>query len=154
MRIIKKKGRKEIFNYLEDRFGMKRLKLDHEFAKTNGRTWIFSKDVLKLNLKDLPLEGIGLYFGFHKPGEFRPSLEGSMIIGRSARKNVVKINEIQIKKWVKGRDLEGNFNVERGLVLIKYGDDIVGCGRFKNGKIMNFVRKNRRIIGEMDGGSV
>jgi NOL1/NOP2/fmu family ribosome biogenesis protein len=73
----------------------------------------------------------------------RLSIEGSQIIGPKATKNILEINDEQTKQWFKGEDLEMNGNFS-GFLIIKYKDDFLGTGKYSNGKILNYIHKNRR----------
>ena len=74
----------------------------------------------------------------------RLSIEGSQIVGPEANNNIAEIDEQQTKQWLKGEDLEfkGNFS---GFVIIKHNNDFLGSGKYKDGKILNYVSKARRI---------
>ena len=47
--------------------------------------------------------------------------------------------------WLKGTDM----NIEselNGYVLIRNNGDFLGCGKLKNGKLLNYVPKARRLV--------
>ena len=76
----------------------------------------------------------------------RLSIEGSQIIGPKATKNVVEINDEQVKQWLKGEDLEiEDKNNYSGFVIIKNKNDFLGTGKIKDNKILNYVNKGRRV---------
>lgn len=84
----------------------------------------------------------GIYFGTIEKDGFRLSIEGSYIVGRKAKKGVVKVDRDQVFLWMKGEDIEGDI---KGYVILKWGNYYLGCGK-GNGKIIkNFIPKNRRI---------
>ena len=43
-----------------------------------------------------------------------------------------------------GNDIDKEFNVH-GFIILKYKKDFIGCGRYKEGKIFNYVPKERRL---------
>jgi len=84
----------------------------------------------------------GIYFGTIEEDGIRLSIEGSFIIGKHAKKNVIEVDEEQAKRWLKGEDLELPLS---GYWIVRWGKYYLGCGK-GNGKILkNFVPKNRRI---------
>ena len=103
-----------------------------------------TKDISKIDLNELRINSLGMYFGEVNRGELRLSIEGSQMLGKSAKKNVLVLDEDDADKWMKGED----FDVEtklKGFVIIKNKDDFLGCGRIANGKLLNYVKKERRV---------
>ncbi len=143
LQILNKKQIKVILYLLEKQFGFKG-DLDYVFLQNKERKiFIVNKEIENLNLDKLRINSVGLYFGKLEKDGLRLSIEGSQMIGRKAYKNVVEINEKQVKEWLSGQDLTiKNYS---GFVLIKYKNNLLGCGKAKEGKILNFVSKVRRI---------
>jgi NOL1/NOP2/fmu family ribosome biogenesis protein len=75
----------------------------------------------------------------------RLSIEGSQIVGPKAVQNVVEISEEEAKRWLKGEDLEKECKDCNGFVILKHNKDFLGNGKYKNGRILNYVGKARRI---------
>lgn len=86
-----------------------------------------------------------MYIGEFKKGELRLSIEGSQLIGPHAKKNVVELDRNELRQWLRGEDLIKEVK-EEGYVIMKSNNDFVGCGRVKEGKILNFVPKARRLL--------
>ncbi|MBI2522775.1 hypothetical protein HYW19_00125 [Candidatus Woesearchaeota archaeon] len=130
---------------IEEQWGVK-LKLDYAFAKNSkNRVFIVNKDFSKLDFSKLRINSVGMYFCDLEKG-IRLSIEGSQIIGPEATKNVVEVNEEQAKKWMKGEDLEiEDKNNYSGFVIIKHESYFLGTGKFKDGRILNYVSKSRRV---------
>ena len=142
LKILNKKEIKQILNSIEKQWGAK-PKLDYGFLKKNDRVFLIDRDISKIELSKLRINSIGLYFCEIYDG-VRLSIEGSQIVGREATKNIAEIDDEQAKKWLKGEDLElkGSYS---GFVILRNKDDIFGNGKYKNGNILNFVGKERRI---------
>ncbi|MBN2422682.1 hypothetical protein JXB41_05615 [Candidatus Woesearchaeota archaeon] len=113
------------------------------FMNRNNRIFIISKDVSKLRFEELRINNLGLYFGEINSGELRLSIEGAQIIGRTAQKDILELNDKQSKEWMSGMDLEIDSKIN-GFVIIKNKDDFLGCGKVVNGKLLNYVPKVRR----------
>ena len=146
-RIMSKKEVKEFLKKLKERFGFEDEMDEFVFVQTkNGKIKILNKQVLSLNLEGLRVENVGLYFARWDGKEVRPSIEGSQIVGKKAKKNVLELSEDEAMEWMRGKNLEvGERSVEEGFVILKHKDDFLGCGRYKNGRILSFVPKWRRI---------
>ncbi len=145
LKFLNSKETKEILKLIEEQWGAK-LKLDYTFARNSkNRIFIVNKDINKIDFSKLRVNSIGMYFCDLENG-IRLSIEGSQIIGPKAAKNVVEINEEQAKQWLKGEDLEiEDKNDYSGFAIIKNKNDFLGTGKYKEGKVLNYVNKGRRI---------
>ena len=144
LKILNSKEIKEILKLIEDQWNAK-LKLNHAFLKNNkNRIFIVNKDISKIDLSKMRINSIGMYFCEIDKLGIRLSIEGSQIVGPLASKNIAEISEEQAKQWLKGEDLEveGNYS---GFVIIKHNDDFLGAGKYKEGKVLNYISKSRRI---------
>lgn len=145
-KILNSKEIKEIIKIIEEHYGIKNLKLHYGFLKNNqNKLFLVDRDFSNIDLKDLRINSIGLYFGEHRNDTMRLSIEGSQIIGKFATKNIAEINETELNDWVTGKDIVyGEANLG-GFILIKNNNDFLGCGRYKDGIIFNYISKDRRI---------
>ena len=144
LKILNSREIKEILGQIESQWKAK-LKLGYAFLRNNkNRIFIINKDISKIDLLKLRINSIGMYFCEADKIGIRLSIEGSQIVGPKAAKNIVEINEEQAKKWLKGEDLEikGDYS---GFIILKNNGDFLGTGRFREGKILNYIGKERRI---------
>lgn len=145
LKILNNKEIKEIYKIIEQQWNAK-IKLDYGVLKNNkNRVFIISKDISRIDISNLRLNSIGMYFCEIDKQGIRLSIEGSQLVGPKATKNVVELNEEEIKKWFKGEDLEKECKDCNGFVILKYNKDFLGNGKYKDGKILNYVGKTRRI---------
>ena len=138
-----------ILKYLRDRFSIqKKIFSNYSFNIKGEKIWIVYKDVLEKNLDGLNIESVGLLFGryFKRQERFKPTTNALQIFGRYATKNIVELNEKEKDMYIKGYDLEKKLNLEEGYVIIKFKNDILGCGLYRNGKIKNQIPKARKIF--------
>ena len=145
--ILKRNERIEIEERLTKDFGIK-LPLQHQFIQqARDKIRIFTgnigmQDLIRLS-KILTIDAIGLYFAFVKEKEFRLSYDASILYGQNSKK-VIELNENEARAWLKGQDLENRWK-KQGYFLIKYNNNILGCGKATQEKLMNFVPKERRV---------
>jgi NOL1/NOP2/fmu family ribosome biogenesis protein len=111
------------------------------------KIYLINRDVSKIDLSKLKIDVMGLYFGEIKTGELRLSIEGAQLIGPLAKKNVLEINDKLARLWLKGYDLPVKTDM-KGFLIVKNNDDYLGCGKFKENKILNFIPKTRRILAD------
>jgi len=144
IKILNKKEIKKVYELIKEQWNAK-VDLDYVFLQTEkGKIYLVNEDISKIDFSKLRINSIGMYFAEIKNGEIRLSIEGSQLTGKKSEKKVLELNEKEMKEWMQGNDLkkEGNFS---GFLIIKYDDDFLGCGKLKNGKLLNFIGKARRV---------
>ena len=145
LKILNSKEIKGILSIIDYQWGC-RKKLGYAFLMNGkGRIFVVSMDVGLVDFEKLRINSMGLYFGEIKGDDLRLSIEGSQIIGPLASKNLVDIDGREMSSWLRGNDLEKDCPGCSGFVIIRNDSDFLGCGRYSNGIIKNFVPKTRRI---------
>ena len=160
LKILNSKEKKNILKVLNEQFDYKETlsrksagapkgKLlsepDYVFLRNaKDRIYIIHRDMEKMDLEKLRIDSIGIYFATIMPEGIRLSIEGSQIVGKTAKKNILELNEEQFENWLKGIDFELETDM-KDFVLIKYKDDFLGCGKIKEGRLLNYVPKARRL---------
>jgi len=124
---------------------------DYAFLKgENDKVFIVSKDVARVDLKKLIVDRMGLYFAELRETEVRLSKEGAQLLGRLAKenkkelKNAVDFDQQEVKAYFTGLDIVKDLGAENRLMLLKYKNDVFGCAKYKEGKIINFMPKIHR----------
>lgn len=124
---------------------------DYAFLRNeNDRIFLVNKDISRINLKNLIIDKLGLYFAEAKNTQVRLSKEGAQLLARDAEKNrkklknAVELTEKELKDYFQGHDLEKDLGEESKLILLKFKEDILGCAKYKEGRILNFLPKIHR----------
>ncbi len=86
----------------------------------------------------------GIYFGRIEADGIRLSIEGAFLVGPKAKKNIIEINEERALRYLSGENIDVDAELE-GWVILKWGQYYLGTGKVKNGKVYNYVPKERRI---------
>ncbi|MBN2368380.1 hypothetical protein JXC34_05160 [Candidatus Woesearchaeota archaeon] len=143
LRILNSREKKDISKLISEQFGCK-FKFDYEvFMNEKNKIFLMSRDISKINPEELRINSLGLYFGEVSNGELRLSIEGSQILGKAAKKNVLELSDENADRWMAGEDFEVDTKL-KGFVVIKNKDDFLGCGRIVTKKLLNYVPKERR----------
>jgi NOL1/NOP2/fmu family ribosome biogenesis protein len=144
LKILKKKDKKRFLELLKKQFGFEE-KLDYNFLiNTKNKIFIINKDLVNINIDKIRINSIGLYIAEFRNDEVRLSIEGSQLIGKKAKKNILELNDKQARDWMKGNDLELETK-EKSFLIIKNNNDYLGSGKSTLDKILNFVPKSRRL---------
>ncbi|HLC46582.1 MAG TPA: tRNA pseudouridine(55) synthase TruB [Candidatus Nanoarchaeia archaeon] len=146
------RDRKEVSEMIGSQWG---AKLGDSFVflinDKKDTLYIFSRDVEKIDISALHIDTLGLYFAEvikdERRKELRLSMEGSQIIGHLASKNIVEIDAKDAKHWLAGENVFNKSEAE-GWVIVKSGEDFLGCGRVKEKIVLNYVPKARRIAAD------
>lgn len=145
LKILNKKEIKKLLELIKNQWGFKE-ELDYAFLiNKKDKVYIINSDIKNIDLEKLKIDSIGLYFGENIKGEFRLSIEGSQIIGPHAVKNITEIDEKEKKEWLRGNDLVKELKGENGFIIIKSNEDYLGCGKYREGKTLNYIPKARRL---------
>lgn len=112
-----------------------------------NKLYIADKDIGSIDTSRLRVDNVGLYVATVDDKGIRLSIEGSQILGPSAKKNVIDIDAQELREWFRGNDLEKQAET-KGFVILKHKNDFVGCGRSTEKGILNFVPKTRRILSD------
>ena len=132
---------KEITKHLVDQFGFTD-KLDYVFLlSSKDKIYLAKKEVFDIDLDKLNVSSVGVYFGEIEKDGLRLSIEGSQLIGPKAKKGVVEVDDYT--GWMRGEQVDTS--LEDGYVIVKFKDDYLGCGKAKEGKVLNYVGKIRRL---------
>lgn len=110
-----------------------------------------NKELFSLDFSKLRANSIGMYFASLQDGALRLSIEGSQLVGKLAKKNIVELDDAEFQQWIKGIDLDKTLpqEVQNQFIIIKHADDFVGCGKAKENKILNYVPKIRRLMAKV-----
>ncbi len=169
LKILNSKEIKHILEKLEEQFGFEIRKNELEYIflmNKENKLYILTKDVELINLDELRIDSLGMYFGELYKETIRLSIEGAQLVGKTAKKNIVFLNREQMSEWVKGNDIndfeikenenkddeKSNDEIKKGFLIVKYlnektdHEDILGCGKLKDGKLLNYISKSRKLI--------
>ncbi len=125
--------------YFVDRFGIpEKIVERYTFWVRGKRVWAFSGEYI--DIKDIEVLGIKALSLGNTP---KPSTAFLRVIGKYATKNVVHLEKEQTIKFLKGEDIEEEFNVDPGYVIVKGDEDILGCGLYKGALINQLPKKYR-----------
>ncbi|HLC32716.1 MAG TPA: hypothetical protein VJJ82_02730 [Candidatus Nanoarchaeia archaeon] len=136
---------KRFLQMIEKQYGkVPKLFEESAFVRRNERIAIVTRAIEQVIDKKIRINSAGLYIAEVRDDQLRLSIEGSQLIGPHATKNVCEFSREQVKEWLQGKDVPVD-DVFSEFVIVKYGSDYLGSGKFKEGLILNFVPKTRRL---------
>lgn len=150
LKILNKNETEEIFQKLETQFGIKKIP-GILLMKGKERIFLFQGEANEKEIKKFDLianiERAGIYIGkiFEPTDEIRLSIEGTQIFKDQITKKIFEIkSQKDYETWMNGQELQIKTGL-RGIIVIKYNDEFLGCGKASEEKIGNFIPKNRRL---------
>ncbi|AEK72164.1 hypothetical protein GQS_01310 [Thermococcus sp. 4557] len=87
----------------------------------------------------------GVYFGRVESDGIRLSIEGSFLVGPNATKNVVELDDERAKRYLSGESVEIGDKELHGWVIVKWRSYYLGSAKAKEGRLINYVPKERRL---------
>jgi NOL1/NOP2/fmu family ribosome biogenesis protein len=145
VRFVRSSEKRRIEEELDNQFGITKipyLLLETGKEKMRGFSGHVSKEEIAKLARIVNIDLIGIYVLKEENG-FRLSFDATQLLKDQITKNIVEINDEEYQKWIRGHDLEKEATI--GVVVIKYNEDFLGCGK-SNGKIIyNYVPKDRRL---------
>jgi len=143
IKFLSSKELKPIVAFIKTHFGCTFVP-EEAWVENEDRLYLISRDLEKIDLSALRINSLGLYVGEWRHEELRLSIEGSQLFGPHAKKNVIELSSHELLAWLRGEDMLKSG--EEGFVIVRYKTDYVGCGKIKEGKLLNFVPKIRRLM--------
>ncbi len=150
LQILNSKEIKAIKESLTAEFGYA-LQEDYAYLKNEkDKVFIINKDISKIELDNLKIDRCGLYLAEVKNNQVRLSKEGAQLLVKEAEtdkikiKNIVELNENEIKDYFKGMDLKKELGEASRQIILRYQKETLGCARYKEGIILNFLPKIHR----------
>ncbi|MBU0460404.1 MAG: hypothetical protein KKH52_01865 [Nanoarchaeota archaeon] len=112
-----------------------------------GKVFLVNKDISRIELKNLRIDKMGLYFAEVKNNQVRLSKEGAQLLyleSEGKLSNIISLNNSEVKTYFTGVDLEKDLGKENKLVILEFNRNILGCAQYKERKILNFLPKIHR----------
>ncbi len=145
MAFLNKKETIDVLDKIRNTFGIKELDLNHNFMRNSeDKIFIVSKHISNFDIKNLRINSLGMYFCKIEKNGIRLSVEGSQKVGNLASKNVVELDKSQIKEWLIGNPVPYG-GKENGFVMVRHENDFFGTGLLKEGTLINYFPKTRRL---------
>ncbi len=145
-RFLNSKERKEVFEELEDLYGVEaREVVMMEAGKQKIRVFsgdLTREEIMKLN-EFVRIEVTGIYFASKKDEEIRLNFDVVSFLRNEISKNVIEIDKENYEKWIRGQDIE--LKTQRGTIVLKYGNDLIGVGKSNGERVFNYVPKERKL---------
>lgn len=144
-KILNTREVKDVLKQIKERWGADFSKKYVFLMNEKNKVYITNRDIAKIPMEKIRLNTAGLYIAeINEKYGIRLSIEGSQLIGPSAKKNILELDDNQARLWLKGQDLEIEHDL-KNFPIIKNKDNYLGCGKAVKGKILNYVSKTRRI---------
>jgi len=145
--ILNRNEKERIIEKLNEQFGITHLPfllIKQGKERIRAYTGNLSREELETLGETINIETLGLYFCKIESDHLRLSHDSLSFLQDQITKNIIELDDEQAKEWLRGHDILLN-NQTGGIVVLKHGSYLIGCGKASNGRITNFVPKDRRI---------
>jgi len=132
--------RKEVLQYLEDRFGIEAFHFEnYEILRGVSNFWLFPKTVYLEKLKNLQVQTVGLLFLRKVSKYLKPTSVFLQRFGYLAKKNIVSLPEEILSILKEKNKVEIELPLEPGYIILKDKHWILGCGLYLPGKLFSYL---------------
>ncbi len=146
LRVLNSREKKPIVKAINEQWGSD-FNPDVLLMSNKNKLFVMDRGIEQLDWSQFRVDKAGLYIGKHEK-EIRLSIEGSQIVGKSAKDNILDVSDEETKLWFQGKDIErdeADLAHLSGYIILKNRDDFLGSGKMMKDKILNFVPKGRRV---------
>ncbi|MBN2458207.1 hypothetical protein JXB31_03700 [Candidatus Woesearchaeota archaeon] len=144
LKILNSKEKKALLRCIDEQYGCMPDPSLTYLMNSSGKVYIINPDLSRLDDRCFRTDSVGLYLGTKTPEGVRLSIEGSQIIGRDAKRNIIDVKSADAKRWLYGENISTDEQDSCGFVIVRCKCDIIGCGKIKDGHVLNYVPKARR----------
>ena len=148
--ILNTRDIKNIKERLQSQFGHA-FRDDYVYLQNDKkRLFLTTRDITLIDLESLHVDRLGLYVAEISDSEIRLSKEGSQLLVQDARKhklpvsNTLSLTKEEVLQYFLGADIARDLGQESRFLILFYGVDVLGCAKYKEGKILNFHPKVHR----------
>ncbi|MEK6855048.1 MAG: hypothetical protein AABX73_02390 [Nanoarchaeota archaeon] len=138
--------KKRLLAELETHYNIKNLPyllLETGRKKIRAFSGSLTKEEIFELSRSINIELIGLYIINKKDDIPRISFDSLPLFKAQISKNIINLEESQLQLWLRGHDLD--IEAPKGVVILKFEDDLVGIGKSNSQKIFNYVPKERKL---------
>ena len=139
--------KKTVERELKEIFGIPKLNfllIRSGKEKIRAYSGVLSKEEIKKLSQVVNIEGIGLYAAKQENNETRLTLDALHLLKNEIRTSIIELDDEQIARWMKGENIEIASD-KKGVFILKNKGDFIGSGKASQGKLYNFIPKERRM---------
>jgi len=135
--------RRQLFSYLEERFGIhEQVFADYDLFSRRKSWWLLRK-ATSVNLPvRLKVSQVGLK-AFDKVGKYlKPATRMVQLFGHHATKGVYPLSESELENLLRAEAVVVGSRLEDGFVILRFREQVLGLGMFMQGKITSRIRQS------------
>ena len=148
LKILNSREKRDLFKEIKEQYGIEKPILDkYEYLERSDKIWLTTKCALSKDLSNLKMEGIGMLFA-RRSATLKLTTNAIQLFGKHATKNILELNPRDTQNYLRGLDLENIDSSEKftsSYVIVKSGNDYLGCAIYKDNRLKNQLPKQRRI---------
>ena len=145
-KFLSKHERRKLLDEFKENFGISKLNylfLRAGKEKIRAFSGSLSREEISVLSRTLNIELMGIYLAKQQGNEIRLSHDAVSLLRKEINKNIIELSASETEKWLRGEDIDKK--VEKGFVILKHEDDLIGTGKSNGERIFNFVPKERRV---------
>ena len=134
---------RELLKFLSRRFGIpETLRESLVLTRRGKEAWVSTPEASEING---PILRGGIRLARATPGDWKLTAEGAMVIGKTATRCVLDLEEHEALSFMSGQNLSGDFPWPDGQVIVRWKGFPVGVGLLRGHIVKNQLRLSRRL---------
>jgi NOL1/NOP2/fmu family ribosome biogenesis protein len=148
LRLMSSSEKKKLITYLHEHYGISPDNIDYTFIESGkDKIRAFSGTLTRDDLAELGdvlrVEGVGLYCLRKENYGVRFGFDATQIFGHEIKDHVIELSDEEFKIWMSGNVVPGV--QEKGIYVVKYRGDCLGCAFHDGIKLLNYVPRERQM---------
>ena len=136
--LVKGDDKKQVLGFLQDRFGiLQSVFANYHLFRRGPTVWLLSKDERLVDLASLQVKSVGLPLLRWKKTHLKPTTVSLQLFGSYADQNIVNLTRDQLQDLVEKKEIQGEFGISPGYVIIAAEKIIIGCGLYVPGRLIS-----------------
>jgi len=145
-KFLSKHERRKLLDEFKENFGISKLNylfLRAGKEKIRAFSGSLSREEISVLARVVNIELMGIYLAKQQGNEIRLSHDAVSLLRKEISKNIIELSDDKAEKWLRGENIDKK--AEKGFVILKHKDDLIGTGKSNGERIFNFVPKERRV---------
>ena len=136
--LLEDPDRAHLLRFFHHRFGITRAVFATYHLYGRGRTvWLVNKDSRLREFASLQLESLGMPLLRRVGSHLKPTSVALQLLGAHADKNIVTLPSDQLRDLVEIKEIESEFTVSPGYVIVASSSIIIGCALYLPGRLIS-----------------
>ncbi len=145
MRFLNSRERKHFFAALKEQYGYEGSTEYLVFENGQNKFYLLNQSAAVIDWDGVRPKHAGLYVANQMHEELRLTMDGAQLLSNDCSHEKIVLTGEQQEQWMRGEDVATE-QEDTPFSIVMCGEDVLGCGKIKDGYLLNYVPKGRWIL--------